>query len=436
MSKAATSVAATAPKGAGKAAAGTSVPATAPNGAAVVNGSPAPEPVNGEVAPPASNRVTARSDRQPANVSVAQLALQMSKRSGERAAARGTRTTPAATSRTAPQAEAETPAEEAATEQVEEADAGVNESTELAAENAGGDAGAPDGAAPEGADLEGGEQTAEEPEAEVLPKNVKDLQARVNKLTARAKTAEARLAELDRTDTTNRPNGASARDTAHPELQQIEAQLAVCRAALTFADNNPDGGEYVEESGKKRYFDAGEVRAMRRNAEELRQSCLSDRAVVQRQVKAAEAQLRQQDQAAAVKAYPWLNKPTEELTPGEQTMVNEFHQILQMQPSLKQAPDYVSWIADAVAGRQARLARATARSASGATTLPNPNQRQPASGSRTPPQVVTRTAAAAPKVNPAQATVKAAEEKFRKTGNAKDYEKLLSAKASARRVAV
>jgi hypothetical protein len=429
---------------------GASARPQAPN-AKPMRGSPAPaaaaaEPVNGEVAQPGRNGATGRGDRQPANISMAQLAVRMSKRSGERSVStRGT--TPIATSRSpsgrAQQAEeAEAAAEELAPEQVAEADAGVNGSTELLPE--GHQDGQPegtieaDGAAPEGADLVEQEQEQEqEQEAEVLPKSVKELQARVNKLTARAKTAEARLAELQGTGGRGQETGGSgARATGvSPELQAIEGQLAVFREALEFAEANPDGGEYTDPAtGRKTFYDAARVRTIRRNAEEGRQLALSDKAALTRQAQAEFAQVRQADQQAAIKAYPWLAKKPEALTETEAQMVGEFQEILRMQPNLKQAPDYVSWIADAVAGRQARLARGQGSGVRG-QLVPNPNERKPAGGSRIPPQVVTRTAAAAPKVNPAQAAVKAADDQFRKTGNAKDYAKLLSAQAAARRQA-
>jgi hypothetical protein len=361
----------------------------------------------------------ARNVSKPGNITTAQLMSMMRKPVApvSSSGARGAQPAAAASTETNAEQAAEADGaqpDEAANEQAAEAEGAPSDVNDSNEDNAGGDsdvAAAEDGRSPE-----------------ELPKGVRELQARVNKLTARAKAAEELVAKLRAPGSEGRAataDVAAAGDgrgpgPGHPELQRLDEQLGQYRTAIRFAEENPDGGEFADERGNKRFFDAAAIRAIRRNAEESRQIAIAERTTLAHQLRATAAAERARYESEATKAYPWLADP-------ESPESIELREVFEQAPDLRRFPDATQWVADAIAGRKLRV-----EGAAKAAPKPGTPMRKPAGGSRTPPPVVSRPAAAAPKVTPMQRAVVEAEEAFKKSGKARDYSRLLSAQQAAR----
>ena len=279
---------------------------------------------------------------------------------------------------------------------------------------------------------EGEEQDQEQeqgPEAGPLAKKYKKSLKRIDNLTKRLRTVEEALAATQGAqDPKGPPKGGTPAGTyefaSHPVLAEINANLGVVNGALKFVDENPEGGEYVDEKGGRREFTAAEVRTIKRNAEASRTELLTERA-------ATVQQLRQAHQAEATKAEKEFAASYPALMKRDTAEGMEFEQTVAQAPELRRFPDYKLWIADAMAGRKARLA-ATAAKNNGQVKRPLGAPMVKPKGSSEPPNVVTQPAAGAPRVNAKQKQAQVAEEAFEKSGRVDDLAKVFSAKRAAR----
>jgi hypothetical protein len=276
----------------------------------------------------------------------------------------------------------------------------------------------------EGSETEGEDEGEEQPAtAKELEKKLRKAAKRIDKLTARLREAEAGANAPANGETEQRPSGDQV-------LAQLESNLAVLENALTWVDENPEGGEYTDEKGNKREFTAAEARKIRRNAEYQRTELLTAKAARKQAVQAAYAKEQTTAQKEFERAYAELADEDSE-TP----QAVEYRQTIQMAaPALKQFPDYKLWIADAIAGRAARLAKVAKTNGTngkpGVRALGAPMTRP--KGSTEPPNVVTRPAAGATRVDAKQKAVQDAEKDFAKSGSTEDLANLFSRKKQAR----
>lgn len=276
---------------------------------------------------------------------------------------------------------------------------------------------------------------------EELPRGVKELQARVNKLTARAKAAEAALEEAKAAAAAPGEEGGNVRarqeprptevGNAHPALAKLDGELAVMDKVLAFAKANPNGG-VLRDNGVEVEFDAEKLAAIREDAIMRKSALIAERTATAHEIRRAHAEAEAKFSQEAVAAYPWLVAKDAESAPKRQ----EFEQYVQMLPEIRRFPDYKVWVSDAMAGREARLARAKAGKA--------PQERRPTLGAPMvkpkgangqPAPIVARPGAAAPRVSGAQRAVKEAQGEFVKSGDVRSLAKVLSASAAARRSA-
>lgn len=423
--------------------------ADAPSTAAADSSAPA----STEVAPVAPSPKRARGTTQNAaapgaNITVDQLSSMLSRKPEPAAAARTT-PKPAAKNKSVtpdPQAEttapqtpsagaevsAEDPEDNAQTPPDEaEAETEATEET-VAAENA-------DATETEGAEEEAAaEITTQEPNANAtdddelspaelakLPKGMQKLYRRINKVTSERNQLRAQVAAAaSKPDAgaATRPGTGTDPFTGAPEVRQIDGDLAQTEAILAWTEANADGGELTDSKGQKVYYEPAQISAIRRNALGRQTELITTRTLTVNQLKQNYNAQRHQHQAQAVEYYPWLKNQE---TPEYQEAI----QIVQGLPEVQRFPDFELWIADAVAGRMARLAKAKGAAAPG-KTLGQPMRKPP--GSKTPPRVVGAPTAAAPKVNPAKAEVVEAEKKFVQSGSRDDLGKMFAAKRRAR----
>lgn len=280
-----------------------------------------------------------------------------------------------------------------------------------------------------------GEEAAETQGATVPVKAHRKALKRIDSLTKRLRTVEEALARGGEEGAAK--GGAPATRAGadpfsnHPVIAEINANLTVVNHALRFADENPDGGEYTDEKGGKREFTAAEVRTIRRNAEASRTELLTERA-------ATLQSLRSAHQAEATKADKEFAAAYPKLTKRDTAEGIEFEETVRQAPELKRFPDYKLWIADAMAGRAARLAKAKAGANSGKNgqaVRPLGAPMVKPKGSNEPPNVVTQAAAGAPRVNAKQKDAQVARETFQKSGRVEDLAVMFSRNKAARQAA-
>jgi hypothetical protein len=242
------------------------------------------------------------------------------------------------------------------------------------------------------------------------------LVRRNQRLAARATKAEAKLQEMQRQAAVAQP--APQHEPAsgvefHPEVARIDAKLNQVQRLLDWLDANPDGGDYADDAGGvKATVSPDQVRRAQRSA-------VAELARLESQRETRISGLRQQDEQArrqalesAKQAYPWLAKP-------ESDQYALAAQVLASAPFLRQHPEWPIWLADAVEGRMARLARAAA---------PKPAAPRP-----TPPRVPPPGGAQPPKVDPMVAQLAEAEAAFEKSGKASDFKRVETIKRQMRR---
>jgi hypothetical protein len=279
-----------------------------------------------------------------------------------------------------------------------------------------------------------GEQEQEQDGAKGLEKAHRKALKRIDSLTKRLRTLESQVAGREEGDgeppkggtPTIARNGAEQAFAGHPVISEINASLNVINGALRFADENPDGGEYVDDAGNKKEYTAAQVRTIRRNAEQSRTELLTERAAITQH-------LRTQHQTAAAAAEKELARDYPKLVDTESEEHVEFQQWVKVaSPALKAFPDWKLMIADAIHGRAARLAKAAAaKNGNGQVKKLGSPMTKP-KGSNEPPNVVTQAAAGAPRVNVKQKEAQQADEAFQKSGRTEDLAKSFSAKKRAR----
>lgn len=336
-------------------------------------------------------------------------------------------------------------AEEQTTENAENAESTEGERTQETEEAA---SGAPGEEQPEPVELTAEEQDAmtDAEFAQYVANLTKDqaqrkMLQRIHRLTARLK-AQERGPQVNQTQT--QENGQNTRDDGqtqrtanqfkgNPLIQGIERDLALANEVIAFADENPNGGEYVDpKTGAKRELSGEQLRVMRRNAEAHRTELVAERATTMQGLRQAFAATQQNAEAAFQQSYPNLSQ---EDHPDAQVFAAMAAQV----PDLAERfPDWKLWLGWAVEGRRAWEARQQAAT-NGKNGKAKPGQPmvKPKPGSREPARVVAQPASQAPRANPAQKAVQEAQGKFAKSGKLQDlavmFSRTRAMRAEARR---
>lgn len=242
----------------------------------------------------------------------------------------------------------------------------------------------------------------------VKDRGIRKLLGRVHKLTARLKEAERGQAAPESDSVGQAPPGSD------PRVAQLEQNLNLLRAANQWARSNPEGGEFKGPDGKViGTYTADQVEGILANAPDQIAALTARLEVRQETLQKERLQVTQASLEAATKAYPWLANP-------ESPEYGEALAIIQQAPYLKTHPEWPAWVADAIAGRRARLAQADAASKS--KPLPRAN----------PPKVPPPSSSAAPRVDPSAKALAEAEAAYSKSGSESDLKVVLRLRRQAR----
>jgi hypothetical protein len=297
-----------------------------------------------------------------------------------------------------------------------------------------------DGEGEEGAteaDAEGDE--GGEVDSKDVPKAIRQLQKRIAKLT-KARTemqqaleeAKAQAQQASQQRNGEPPKGGTTYDGASgvdprfagdsglvktlSDLTQVNGVVAWAEDALDAMTTN--GGEEAEFEGEK--FNRAQVRQILRNAKgkalELTEAKATRVAALEQTFNRALAQ----HNAAAVKAYPWIQQK-------DAPEHRDAQRILQEMPFLMNRPDRLILVADFVEGRKAREAREKAAGGKG-------NGQSLVTSAATKTKVAplpTSGSVAAVRGDARSSALKAAEEKFAKSGQQKDLTALLKLRREA-----
>jgi hypothetical protein len=253
--------------------------------------------------------------------------------------------------------------------------------------------------------LDDPEAIAEMSEAQIAgikDATVRKLVRRIHKLTARAKAAEAKATQVpDKSEPQAQTFG-----NADPEIAKLDSRITLIERAAQWAKANPDGGDFVGDDGKViARYSPEEVDRILATAPLSLARLEAQREVRSERLRTEETANRTKAVEAAKTAYPWLSKTDSD----EYATVA---QLVQSAPYIRQHPEWPLWVADAVEGRKARLAREA-----GASTRPSANTPAPRP---TPPRVPVPGGSAVPRHNPLETALKEAEARFRKSGKAED----------------
>jgi hypothetical protein len=245
---------------------------------------------------------------------------------------------------------------------------------------------------------EAGPGEGDEPAApEWYEKRVAKFTAQQKKLEERLAAAEKRAEEAAAKLDENRQQQTGKTKAWNHREQQLQQQLTHKRDVLRWAEENPDGATLNDDKGEVQYTPE-QVRAIKLSALED----IGDLRGQLRQHQAGVAEAREHWDAEAVKAYPELKDPKSEISQNIDLMLEKL-------PWLKEVPDARISLADMVAGRNARLKKAKTTSTNAATT---------ATPTRVP--TTTRTAPArSAEAEPSQQE-KEASETFQQSGRTSD----------------
>ena len=260
--------------------------------------------------------------------------------------------------------------------------------------------------------LDDPESATEEQIKAVKDRSIRKLLSRVHKLTARLKEAERANPAPGKPA---QESAGQAPTTGDPHVAALEQNIGLVQNAVEWARANPEGGEFKGRDGRVLgTYSAEQVEQILANAP-TQLATLTARLEVRREVaEQAQQQARQASFDAAAKAYPWFATP-------EAPEYAEALAVIQQAPYLKQHPQWPEWVADAIAGRRARLASATAAAA------PKPAARP------VPPRVPPPSSSAAPRIDPMKQALADAEAAYAKSGSTDDLKRRESLRRQIRR---
>jgi hypothetical protein len=206
-----------------------------------------------------------------------------------------------------------------------------------------------------------------------------------------------------------------------PEVKEITTALNQAERVISWAEENPDGGEVNGQA-----YSAEEIAQLKSHAERNRTELLAERAAVRSQLrsKLAEAEATFRHQAATI--YPWMARP-------DALESKEVAAILQQLPQVKAFPNWPLVLGDYIAGRKAREAAMAARAAGKGQPGPSPSLRTTkVPPAREPTPVVARSGATPTRTNGADREVEQAQKELESTGDVRALGRLFTAKRKAR----
>jgi hypothetical protein len=157
-----------------------------------------------------------------------------------------------------------------------------------------------------GTEVEDSETDTPKPEAQ--PKAIREMQKRIDKLTAKIKAYEA--GESDGAARTAAPPEPVTAPEDHPDLHAVQQEIGVYEAHLRWFDENPDGGQYTDAQGRViAEVPAERVTALRRAAERKLSELVGTRAMRAERIAGELRAERAKSDAEAVQKYPWLSDP-------------------------------------------------------------------------------------------------------------------------------
>lgn len=265
-------------------------------------------------------------------------------------------------------------------------------------------------------DPEALEDLTEEQIAKIANADVRKLLRRNRRLAGKLKALEsAQTQQAPKEPEAKQPEWrAGDRDplASHPQITQLTARIDELDRYVTWAQDNPDGGEYTDDQGKAYAFTREQVRNILNKGQREIVRLETERGLKRRELQGEIDRIQTKSMEEASTAYPWLKDPASD----EYAIAS---QLVQSAPYIRQHPEWPVWLADAVEGRKARLARAQAAA--------NPPKPRP-----TPPKVPAPAGSAAPRVDPMQKALADAEAAFEKSGSTKDLQKVESIKRKLR----
>lgn len=235
------------------------------------------------------------------------------------------------------------------------------------------------------------------------------LQKRLNKLTARAKAAEEKLAAAE-AKLEEQPAEPESVVTAPvtPEnpfanltkLEDIQREESNAEQVLDWCEDNPDGAVVETKDGEYEYS-AEEVRDIRKRASKAIRKWLPQRQQWIRE--------NQQNEEYALKTYKWWDDKASAEYQAATNILREF-------PEIQRFPDYKVIVGDVLNGMQQRLAAEQQAK----------NPKKAAQPKKAPAQPTAPTAEPAP-VDESAARSSSARQRFEESGSVEDLANVLAA---------
>ena len=238
---------------------------------------------------------------------------------------------------------------------------------------------------------------------------------RIHKLTARLRASEAQARPEPKSADAQPAAPVTPGVTGDAEVTRLASRIQTINRALAWARSNPDGGEFTGPDGKViATFDADQTQRLLDAAPSQLAELTTQRALRMDKLANEDRVARQAAYETAKTAYPWLAKQDSD----EYAMASR---VVQQLPALRQVAEWPMWVADAIEGRKARMARQSQAES------PKPTPRP------TPPRIPVPTGATAPQGDPMARQLKEAEAKFEQTGRIQDLKRVESLKRQMRR---
>jgi hypothetical protein len=195
---------------------------------------------------------------------------------------------------------------------------------------------------------EQGSETQEQ-DADEEPVN-KGVQKRIDKLTAKRREAEARIAELEEkiklmeAKETEVSTPRNYKDQANPysnlnNRAEIEAEIAQARQVRRWCEENADGVVITQENGEEKIYSAEDVRRIKINAMDALDEHLPKRAQY--------ITAKEQIDKVAENEYKWYKDRSSKELQIAQNFIKAF-------PEITRFPDYKIVVGDYIRGMKAR----------------------------------------------------------------------------------
>lgn len=188
------------------------------------------------------------------------------------------------------------------------------------------------------------EETDDEP-GEVGSSAIKQMQKRINKLTARAKSAEEKLSQLEAQKAVETKPESKSNDNSLDnvfDINQLQEHQEKARQAMNFARSHRDGYYSEDDDGNPIEYTAEQMASILNGAEKVYHEDIPAR---EKYLKTFEA-----SKAEASKAYPYLGDNTSPEFKQGQQYISEF-------PDILKRPDWPMVLGDLIAGRKLRMAK-------------------------------------------------------------------------------